>query len=73
MTIDVLDLDADWILPGGVWLIHNADEKTFDGREVVAGDRPIWSIGKRMADGAIFASVDCRFYGDPDYECIWLR
>ena len=33
----------------------------------------IWSIGKRKSDSKIFASVDTRFYGDPGYECLWLR
>lgn len=37
------------------------------------GERWIWSVGKRKTDGHIFASVDGRFYMNPDYECIWLR
>jgi hypothetical protein len=33
----------------------------------------IWSIGKRLSDGQIFAAIDTRFYQHPDYECLWLR
>lgn len=33
----------------------------------------IWSIGKRLEDGAIFASTDTRFYQNPAFECLWLR
>ena len=36
-------------------------------------DRLIWSVGKRIKDGAIFASTDARYYGDPEFKCIWLR
>lgn len=33
----------------------------------------IWSIGRRLEDGAIFASVDTRFYANDAFECLWLR
>jgi hypothetical protein len=33
----------------------------------------IWSIGKRKSDGKIFASLDGRFYLNPQFECLWLR
>lgn len=33
----------------------------------------IWSIGKRLEDGAIFAATDTRFYQNPAFECLWLR
>jgi hypothetical protein len=33
----------------------------------------IWSIGKRLTDGAIFAATDARFYQNPAFECLWLR
>jgi hypothetical protein len=36
-------------------------------------ERWIWSIGRRNADGKIFASIDTRFYQNPEYECLWLR
>ena len=33
----------------------------------------IYSIGKRLTDGAIFAATDGRFYLNPAFECLWLR
>jgi hypothetical protein len=33
----------------------------------------IWSIGRDKATGEIFAAFDQRFYGNPDYECVFLR
>jgi len=33
----------------------------------------IWSIGKHKVTGEIFASIDTRYYQNPDYECLWLR
>jgi hypothetical protein len=36
-------------------------------------ERWIWSIGKRLTDGAIFAAVDGRFYQNPAFECLFLR
>ncbi len=33
----------------------------------------IWSIGRRVTDGAIFAAIDSRFYGNPEFICLWLR
>jgi len=33
----------------------------------------IWSIGKRLSDGAIFAATDGRFYQLPGWDCLWLR
>jgi hypothetical protein len=33
----------------------------------------IWSIGRHNASGEILASVDDRFFTDPDYDCLWLR
>lgn len=33
----------------------------------------IWSIGRRLSDGAIFAALDARFYGNPEFRCLWLR
>ncbi len=33
----------------------------------------IWSIGRRLSDGAIFAALDARFYGNPEFHCLWLR
>lgn len=36
-------------------------------------ERWIWSIGQRFSDNKIFASTDTRFYGDPNYSCLFLR
>ena len=33
----------------------------------------IWSIGRSVVDGRIFAATDTRFYGDPNWECLFLR
>jgi hypothetical protein len=33
----------------------------------------IWSIGRRLSDGAIFAALDSRFYQNPEFHCLWLR
>lgn len=33
----------------------------------------IWSIGRHQKNGHIYAATDTRFYGDPDFECLWLR
>ncbi len=46
-----------------------------DGAEYcyAAKEQWVWSIGKRRTDGRIFASLDTRFYGNPMFECLWLR
>ena len=33
----------------------------------------VWSIGRRLSDGEIFAALDSRFYQNPDFKCLWLR
>lgn len=33
----------------------------------------IWSIGKNLKSGLIYASMDTRYYFNDDYECLWLR
>jgi hypothetical protein len=33
----------------------------------------IWSIGRRLSDGAIFAAIDSRFYQNPEFHCLFLR
>jgi len=35
--------------------------------------RWIWSIGRHKATGEICASIDTRFYGNDEWECVWLR
>lgn len=36
-------------------------------------ERWIWSIGRDLVTGKFLAAVDGRFYGHPDFECLWLR
>lgn len=33
----------------------------------------IWSIGRRIEDGVIVASLDTSLYMNPQYVCLWLR
>jgi hypothetical protein len=54
-----------WELPG--YFFENLDMC------VVETEEWIRSVGKSRANGRIFASTDNRYYGDPDYECLWLR
>lgn len=35
--------------------------------------RRIWSIGRNVHDGRIEAALDTRYYGDPNWECLFLR
>jgi hypothetical protein len=43
-------------------------DTTSDGRQ-----HSIGSIGRRLSDNAIIASLWGDLYQHPDYECIWLR
>jgi hypothetical protein len=36
-------------------------------------ERWIWSIGRRFSDGKILAATDARFYGDRNFDCLFLR
>lgn len=38
-----------------------------------SGEQWIWSIGQRVTDRRIFAATDTRFYGNPMFNCLWLR
>lgn len=40
----------------------------FDG----VSDRTVQSIGQRLSDGKIIASLLPDLYGHPDFKCIWL-
>lgn len=33
----------------------------------------IWSIGKRIEDDVIVASLDTSLYMNPQFVCVWLR
>jgi len=68
-ALDVRHLGEE-IEPGIFRLRHFiADVDYCDGQ----GEAWIWSIGRRKTDDAILAATDARFYGDPEFECLWLR
>lgn len=50
-------------------------EKFYPGVDYYDSRReaPIFSIGKDVASGEIFAAHDLRFYDDPDYECLYVK
>jgi hypothetical protein len=50
-------------------------QRYVDDRDYCVGSSEswIWSIGRRLSDGAIFAATDARFYQNPAFECLWLR
>lgn len=33
----------------------------------------VWSIGRRVEDGVIVASLDTSLYMNPQFVCLWLR
>lgn len=33
----------------------------------------IWSVGRNYLTGQILAATDSRYYGDPTWECLFLR
>lgn len=33
----------------------------------------VWSIGRRLSDGVILASLSEDLYLHPEYDCVWLR
>jgi hypothetical protein len=59
--------DGDYILP-----------KFWDNKEGyeylnLKTKEHIRAIGKRKSDGKILASTSCKFHGDPEFECLWIR
>lgn len=46
-----------------------------DGKDYcdAAGEKWIWSVGRRERDGAVFASTSAKFYEAPGFECLFLR
>ena len=56
---------------GHVWMIHNYME----GVDYCDAESEIWiwSIGKNKQDGKYYAASDARFYGNPLFDCVWLR
>lgn len=33
----------------------------------------VWSVGKRVRDGVVLASLEPDLYLNPEFECLWLR
>jgi hypothetical protein len=46
-----------------------------DGVDYCDAKKEQWirSIGKRWADGRLFAAIDGRYWGNGAFECVWLR
>lgn len=46
-----------------------------DGKDYcdASSDAWIWSIGRHISSGVVIASIDSRFYQNPQYVCLWLR
>lgn len=46
-----------------------------DGKDYadIKSEEWIWSIGRELETGRIFASTDTRFYDDNNFECLFLR
>ena len=58
-------VDGQYILDGG--FIEGKDY--CDART----EEWIWSIGKHIESGHIYASKSTKFYQHPGFECLWLR
>ncbi len=81
LAVDLKDCDrvssSEW--PGEAYLI--SDQKVISRlEEDVETDfcdskleSWIWSIGRRIDDGKVFASTDVCFYEHLDFFCMWLR
>lgn len=54
-----------YVLPGPPAANLNYCDATYE--------RWIWSIGRRLSDGAILASLAPDLYGNKDFECLWMR
>ncbi len=61
--------------------VEGFEEKVWKLRKYIDGfdywdsytEQLIWSIGRRVTDNKVFASVDSRFYQNPMFECLWVR
>ena len=69
ITIDVRRQGFE--IKSGVFRLQNF----VDGAEYkdVLNNRYIWSIGRNLHDGRVEAAIDTRYYGDPNWECLFLR
>ncbi len=68
-ALDVLQEGHE--ISDGLYLLR----RFVDGRDYCDPKREwwIWSIGRNVFDGRIMASVDTRFYQDPNWDCLFLR
>ena len=50
-------------------------ERFVDGAEYIdaLNRRYVWSIGRNIHDGRVEAAIDTRYYGDANWECLFLR
>lgn len=44
-----------------------------DDVDLWAGHFPVWTVGRRIADGKVFASLVDEFYLNPNFDCLYLR
>jgi hypothetical protein len=76
---DALDVESMIALaapePGDLYRGTFRLDRFVDGVDYCVGstEQWIWSIGRRLTDGAIFAALDTRFFGNPEFQCLWLR
>lgn len=70
-VIDVNEIGQE--ISPGVWELRPGE--FMDGVDYcdAAGERWIWSVGLENASGKVFASLDGRYYQNPDFKCLWLR
>lgn len=72
-AIDVMTIGRRHHEQPGVYVLDKdsyTDGKDYCDRRIA---RWIWSIGRHHKTGEILASLDNRFLGNAEYECIWLR
>jgi hypothetical protein len=73
------DVDAigTQVIPEGGKFFGHYQLRGFDDSGVDYWDsvteRSIMSIGRRLSDNAIIASLTSDLYMHPEYECLWLR
>lgn len=50
-------------------------DRVIDGKDYcdAALEAWVWSIGRRISDGVILASLSAELYENPDFDCLWLR
>lgn len=76
---DALDVESMIELaapePGSLYAGTFRLDRFVEGADYFVGstEQWIWSIGRRLRDGAIFAAIDSRFAGNPEFHCLWLR